>query len=138
MLSVDTSKADLVRDLSILFVEDDADVRESMSHFLSRRVKQVHTAHNGIAGLHSFRKLRPDLVISDIRMGGMDGLAMCKEIRAVEPELPVIIISAHNENDILLSSIDLGVTKFIVKPVDTDVLMKTIAGIAQLIERRRI
>ena len=127
-----------MRKLSILFVEDDADVRESMSQFLSRRVDKVHTAQNGIAGLNSFRELHPDLVISDIRMGGMDGLTMCKEIRDDEPELPVIIISAHNESDILLSSIDLGVTKFIVKPVDTDVLMKAIAGIAQSIERRKI
>ena len=93
MLSIDANKqAELVRKLSILFVDDDAEVRESMTHYLSRRVDKVHAAQNGIAGLNSFRELHPDLVISDIRMGDMDGLTMCREIRETKPELPVIII----------------------------------------------
>lgn len=138
MLTMDKgTEADLVRKLSVLFVDDDPDVRESMTHFLSRRIDNVHSAKNGIAGLNSFRELHPDLVISDIRMGGMDGLTMCREIRESEPDLPVIIISAHNESEILLSSIDLGITKFIVKPVDTDLLMGAIASVAQSLEQQR-
>ena len=62
---------------------------------------------------------------------------MCRQIRETEPKLPVIFISAHNESDILLSSIDLGITKFIVKPVDTDVLMDAIASVAQSLEQQR-
>lgn len=138
MLSIDTNaQANLVRKLSILFVEDDAEVRENMARYLARRVDRVHTAQNGMAGLNSFKELRPDLVISDIRMGEMDGLSMCRAIRETEPNLPVIIISAHNESDVLLSSIDLGITKFIVKPVDTDVLMETIAGVAKALQQQR-
>ncbi|MBU1424761.1 MAG: EAL domain-containing protein [Gammaproteobacteria bacterium] len=138
MLSIDAKEqADLVRKLSILFVDDDPDVRESMTQYLSRRVDKVHSAQNGIAGLDSFRELHPDLVISDIRMGGMDGLTMCREIREVEPGLPVIIISAHNESEILLSSIDLGITKFMVKPVDTGKLMDAISSVARELEQQR-
>ncbi len=132
-----SEKSNLVRNLSVLFVDDDADIRESMARYLSRRVGEVHTAQNGMDGLDSFKELRPDLVISDIRMGGMDGLTMCREIRKAEPELPVIIISAHNESDILLSSIDLGITKFIVKPVDTDALMQAISSVATSLEQKR-
>jgi diguanylate cyclase (GGDEF)-like protein/PAS domain S-box-containing protein len=132
-----SEQAENVRKLSILFVEDDADVRDSMAHFLSRRVDKVLTAQNGIAGYDSFSKLHPDLVISDIRMDGMDGLTMCRKIRETDPEVPVIIISAHNESEFLLSSIDLGVTKFIVKPVDTDILMEAIASIAQSLQQHR-
>ena len=130
-------KADLVRKLSVLFVDDDADVRESMVQYLSRRVGKVHTAQNGIAGINSFKEQHPDLVISDMRMGEMDGLTMCRELRETEPGLPVIIISAYNDSDILLSSIDLGVTKFIVKPVDTTVLMDAITNVAQSLEQQR-
>ena len=130
-------KADLVRKLSILFVDDDADVRESMTQYLSRRVGRIHTAQNGIAGINSFREQHPDLVISDMRMGGMDGLTMCRELRETEPKLPVIIISAYNDSDILLSSIDLGITKFLVKPVDTAVLMDAITNVAQSLEQQR-
>ncbi|MFA6014233.1 MAG: EAL domain-containing protein [Gallionellaceae bacterium] len=139
MLSINTkqSNSQLVSKLSVLFVEDDADVRDSMASYLSRRVAQVHTAHNGEAGLSTFNELHPDLVISDIRMGEMDGLAMCRAIREKSPNQPVIFISAHNESDILLSSIDLGVTKFIVKPVDTGILMETIGNVANMLEEQR-
>lgn len=138
MLSIETNnQANLVRKLSVLFVEDDDEVRDSMARYLSRRIDTVHTAHNGKAGLRMFMEQHPDLVISDIRMSGMDGLAMCRAIRETEPELPVILISAHNESDVLLSSIDLGVVKFIVKPVDTNVLMDAIGNVAQSLEQRR-
>lgn len=139
MLSINSKQSNsrLVSKLSVLFVEDDADVRDSMASYLSRRVAQVHTAHNGAAGLSTFNELHPDLVISDIRMGEMDGLAMCRAIREKSPNQPVIFISAHNESDILLSSIDLGVTKFIVKPVDTGILMETIGNVANMLEAQR-
>jgi diguanylate cyclase (GGDEF)-like protein/PAS domain S-box-containing protein len=135
MLATDITEP--VCQLSVLFVEDDADVRESMMRFLSRRIKRVYTASDGEAGLGLFNEHHPDLVISDIRMDGMDGLEMCCAIRQTTPDMPVIIISAHNEADVLLSSIDMGVTKFIVKPVDTDVLMQTIAHVAESIGQRR-
>jgi CheY-like chemotaxis protein len=82
--------------MSILFVDDDADVRDHMEHFLARRVARVYTAQNGVEGISSIKEWHPDLVISDIRMEGMDGLTMCSEIRETMPDLPVIFISAHN------------------------------------------
>ncbi len=139
MLVANTNnQAELLGKLSILFVEDDSEVRESMARYLSRRIGKVYTAHNGEAGLNSFKESHPDLVISDIRMGEMDGLEMCRAIREIDSDLPVIFISAHNESEILLSSIDLGVTKFIVKPVDTDLLMDTINDVAQSINEQHI
>lgn len=138
MLSIETSnQADMVRKLSILFVEDDNEVRDSMARYLSRRVDAVHTAHNGKVGLRMFNELHPDLVISDIRMGEMDGLAMCRAIRETDPDLPVILISAHNETEVLLSSIDMGVVKYIVKPVDTNVLMDAINNVARSLDQHR-
>lgn len=138
MLSLEsTDQATLVKNLSILFVDDDADVRDSMARYLARRVNKVHVAQNGKEGLDSFMAHSPDMVISDIRMGVMDGLVMCRAIRETHPDIPVIFISAHNESEILLSSIDLGITKFIVKPVDTDELMSTINNVANALENQR-
>lgn len=137
MLTIETKEqAALVCKLCILFVEDDDEVRESMARYLARRVGNVYVAQNGLEGLSLFREIHPDVVISDIRMGGMDGIGMCREIRKTDPDLPVIFISAHNESEILLTSIDLGVAKFIVKPVDTDVLMETIISLAESLERQ--
>lgn len=142
MLSIETggegaAKAALLAKLSVLFVEDDDEARENMASYLARRVNRVHATHNGLAGLDMFKGQHPDLVISDIRMGGMDGLDMCRAIREIDHEIPLILISAHNESDVLLSSIDLGIVKFIVKPVDTDVLMATLVSVAESLDQGR-
>lgn len=138
MLNIEKSQAaDMLRQFSILFVDDDADVRDSMANYLGRRVSHIYTAENGEAGLSSFMAMRPDIVISDVRMQGMDGLTMCRRIRESEPDVPMIFISAHDESDVLLSSIDIGINKFIVKPVRTDVLMDAIIGVASLLDHQR-
>lgn len=127
----------MMKNLSILIVEDEDEVRESMARYLARRIDTVRTAHSGEAGLDAYRKFCPDLVISDISMGEMDGLAMCRAIRDIDPDFPVIILSAHNEAEMLLSSIDLGITKFLVKPVDTDVLLTVLGNVAESLEKQR-
>ncbi|HLP96879.1 MAG TPA: EAL domain-containing protein [Sideroxyarcus sp.] len=132
-----TSQQGMLEKLSVLFVDDDEDARESMACYLQRRVGKVSTAENGLAGLSLFREQHHDLVISDIRMGSMDGLAMCRAIRESAPDVPVIFVSAHNESDILLSSIDLGITKFLVKPIDTDSLISTMHNVAAQLDKRR-
>lgn len=130
---------DLVHDLSILFVDDDEQAREHMARYLGRHAGKVLTATDGRHALDVFQEYAPDLVISDIRMAGMDGLTMCRKIRESAPAQPVIFISAHNESDVLLTSIDLGVTKFIVKPVDMNELMNAIGSVAKsLVEQRSL
>jgi len=95
MLTIDTTEqAELVRKLSILFVEDDAEVRDSMARYLGRRVDKVHTAQNGVDGLSSFREQHPDLVISDIRMPEVDGMQIYDFLKTKQMESRIVVVTA--------------------------------------------
>ena len=114
--------------LTVLYVEDEEESREQCSEFLTRLAGVLVTAHNGAEGLDAWRQHKPDIVITDIRMPVMDGLTMLQEIRSGDRTVPVIILSAFEEPEYLKRSIDLGVSGYVVKPVDvgrfTEVLLK--------------
>ncbi|MFZ4859222.1 MAG: response regulator [Desulfuromonadaceae bacterium] len=127
-----------LKSLTVLFVEDEDDSRELLSAFLSRLVGVLVTAQNGAEGLDAWRQHKPDIIITDIRMPVMDGLSMLQEIRTVDTEVPVIILSAFESSDYLKQSIDLGVCGYVFKPVDsakfTKLLLKSARGL--LLEKK--
>jgi phosphoserine phosphatase RsbU/P len=103
--------------MTILYVEDEDVVRTTISEMLSRRVERVLVASNGKGGLEQYYSGSPQMLISDIKMPIMDGLEMIKRIKLEEAEIPVIITSAHSESEYFLQAIDIGVDKFVLKPV---------------------
>jgi PAS domain S-box-containing protein len=115
-----------LKDLSILYVEDDDEIREQLCQFLRRRVGTLYTATNGREGLESFRAHQPDIVVSDIRMPIMDGLEMVDLIKREKPITPVIMTTAFNETSYFLRSIDIGVDKYVMKPVRIEALVDAI------------
>ena len=104
--------------LTVLYVEDDETTREELGKFLRRRVGRLVEATSGTEGLERFRTEHPALVITDIQMPGMDGLAMAAEIRRLDLHVPVLVTSAFEQVDYLRRAIDLGVDQFVAKPVD--------------------
>ena len=100
--------------LTVLFVEDGRVSCELRSVFLSRFVGVLVTAINGAEGLDAWRQHKPDIIITDIQMPVMDGLAMLQEIRSVDRAVPVIILSAFEEPEYLKRCIDLGVYGYVV------------------------
>lgn len=131
--------------LTVLYVEDDETTRELLTRFLQRRVGRVVVAADGVEGLYLFHAERPALVVTDIQMPRMDGLAMAEAIRRVDPAVPIVVITAFEQNDYLLRSIDVGINKYVTKPVDTDKLVAALLACAHLLhaesllarERRR-
>lgn len=126
-----------IKDLAVLYVEDDDEVREQLSQFLRRRVGTLYIAHNGQEGLRAFREYQPDVVVSDIRMPVMDGLDMVGAIKREMPTTPVIMTTAFNETDFFLRAIDLGVDKYVMKPVRVDNLVDAINRSAVALKARR-
>lgn len=122
----------ILRELSVLYVEDEATIREQLAELLARRVAAVHTAQDGEEGLAAFLRHKPDIVISDIRMPRMSGLEMAEAIKRVSPNTPVIIATAHKDSDFLLKAISLDIDKFLVKPVGKDQLLEALLGCARL------
>lgn len=111
------SNEGLLKEISILYVEDDEHVRESTLKFLSRRFDKVYGASDGKEGLETFRKNSPDIVITDIQMPVMNGLEMAKQIKEMSPDTPVIITTAYSETPYLITSIEIGIDRYISKPM---------------------
>ena len=119
MIQTDTN-GDFLNTLTILYVEDDPDAREQLGRFLQRRVGTLITAENGAAGLAAFGKQHPNIVITDIQMPVMDGLTMAQEIRKLDATVPIIVVTAFEQTDYLLRSIEIGMDKYVAKPVNPD------------------
>jgi len=117
--------------ISALYVEDDDMTREELSKFLKRRLRKLFTAKNGEEGLEKFLKLKPDVLITDIKMSPQDGLSMATEIRRKGYNTPIIITSALSDSDNILSAVDVGIVKYVVKPVDTDELLEALNEVSK-------
>lgn len=109
-----------LKELTVLYVEDDPDVRRQFELFLNRRCGTVLSASNGREGLALFGERMPHVVITDIQMPGMDGLEMLAEIRKTDLAVPCIVTTAFEQPDYLMRSIDVGVDKYVIKPVIGD------------------
>ena len=125
--------ADFLRTLSLLYVEDEEDVRRELARFLSRRFAKVDVAANGQEGLELFRQHGGyDIVVTDVRMPVMDGLSMAAAIKDIQREVPVIVITAYNEMDYFVRAIEIGIDRYITKPVDPFLLMEAVSRSAKM------
>ncbi|QWR76256.1 histidine kinase dimerization/phosphoacceptor domain -containing protein [Candidatus Magnetomonas plexicatena] len=132
-----TAKKRTKHDLTVLYVEDDDVTRVSLVNFLERNVTVLHVAHNGMEGLSLFETSKPDLIITDIRMPVMDGLAMSKAIKEKNKSTPIIVTTSHNDVHLLLSAIDIGIDKYIVKPIKFEQLGAAINSCANSLYQER-
>lgn len=119
--------------LAVLYVEDDDEIREQLAQFLRRRVGRLYTAENGRQGLDAWHRYHPDIVVSDIRMPEMDGLEMADRIKNDSASAPIILTSAFSDTAYLLRSIDIGIDKYVLKPVRTEALETALHRVAQTV-----
>lgn len=117
--------------LVILFVEDEDDLREALESAIGDEFAKFITARDGDDGLKKFKKYKPDIVITDIMMPVMDGLGMAKEIKKLSKQTPVVILSAFSEKERLLGAIDVGIDKYLIKPIDPDALLRALSVLAK-------
>lgn len=122
-MTISNSDLAYLKTLSVLYVEDDVDTRTGIARLLLPRIGSLITADNGAEGLAAFRDHSPDIVITDIHMPVMDGLSMAQEIRHLNQQVPIIIITAFEQTDYLMHSIEIGIDRYVIKPVMLDKLM---------------
>lgn len=111
---------------SLLLVDDDPSLLKLLGMRLSSEGFQVSTAASGEEALKLLRRERIDLVLSDLRMDEMDGMALFAEIQKHQPGMPVIILTAHGSIPDAVAATQQGVFGFLTKPVDRDALYKAI------------
>ena len=117
--------------ISILYVEDEEVTRSAVARMLKRRVLTVYEAENGREGLDLYKQYRPDIVISDIKMPLLDGMEMSKEIKALDKSSKIILTTAHSDANILINSIEVGIDKYIMKPLDMASLFSSVEKCAE-------
>ncbi|NOX32850.1 MAG: response regulator [Deltaproteobacteria bacterium] len=103
----------------ILIVDDEAGIRKVLKITLESSGYEVCLAPDGEAGLTAFIEKNPDLVITDIKMPGIDGIEFLKQIKSIAPETEVIMITGHGDMDLAVKSLKHDAADFITKPIDS-------------------
>ena len=124
-------------DIAVLLVEDEPLAREAIASMLRRDVRTVYLAADGQEGLEAFTRYRPEVVVTDIRMPAMNGLAMAREVRRRAPRTHIIVTTAHNDIEFFLEAIDIGIDQYVLKPVDRQRLFESIRKCVEVITLER-
>ncbi len=112
--------------VGVIYVEDNLGLSKNVETLLSRIFKNVYIAHDGEDGYSQFLKYRPKIVITDINMPVLNGFAMTKKIKDIEPDCKIIILSAFDEKKHLYTAIKLGVFSYLHKPSKTPELINAL------------
>ncbi|MEA3315102.1 MAG: response regulator [Campylobacterota bacterium] len=108
-----------LQSVKILFVEDEIDLITIISDTLNKLKTNFKTAQNGQLALDKFKEENDfDLIVTDINMPVMNGLELIENIRKIDKNIPVIIMSAHTEPEYIKSAEELGVKNYLLKPFD--------------------
>lgn len=124
-------------DISLLYVEDEKVTREQVSRILQRIVTELYVAENGQQGLELYREKRPDIILTDIMMPVMNGLEMSREIRSMDRDSQLIMLTAYSDTEYLLECISLGVNQYVQKPVDFSRLTSAIESCSNYVLLKR-
>ncbi len=125
------------KDVSVLFVEDDKGISKEMELLLSEIFSNIKVTFDGVEALeeyHNYYRLNgkyPDLILTDVQMPNMNGIELIKHIYKENPEQKVIVLSAHNESEYLMELVNLGIYRFILKPMDYDNFIEIIFKISK-------
>lgn len=111
-----------VKDWKVLFIDDDEGIRKVMSIALEDAGYNMLTATDGESGIELCQKHSPHIIITDIRMPGMDGIEVLKSIKETDPDKEVIVTTAYGEIEYAIQALQLGASDFITKPINDNAL----------------
>lgn len=111
---------------SVLYVEDEDGIRNNIEEILKHLFKEVSSAKNASDAYKKYIQNKPDLIITDIKMGNETGIDLIKRIRETDSKTRVIVTSAHTDLDYLLEATQLHLVKYIVKPITNDNLIEAL------------
>src|ERR1700746_3174375 len=102
----------------VLLIDDETDVQYSFQRIFNAPDTELTTASSGEEGLRVIAKLKPDLVIMDIRMAGLSGLETLRRIRQIDSKLLVILMTAYGTTQTAIEAMKLGAYDYLLKPFD--------------------
>lgn len=121
----------------ILLVDDEEGIRKVLSISLADSGYQVLTAENGERALEQFRQEQPEIVLTDIKMPGMDGIELLRKIKAQNADAEVIMITGHGDMDLAVKSLQSDAADFITKPINDSALEVALKRVHERMDLKR-
>lgn len=119
-----------------LIIDDEQPTLYMFSLFLDAFGYEVITAENAVSGIELYKKERPAIVITDIKMPGMDGLDTLRMLKTIDPSVQVIVMTGHGDQDLMKQAMELKATAFLHKPIDRKALEKALEKAVNNLERK--
>ena len=121
---------------TIVYAEDETIIRLNVTQMLEEYFKKVIAVSNGKEALKSYRENKADVLMLDISMPLMTGLEVAKVVREENEDIPIIMLTALSDRDTLLDAVDLGLVKYILKPMSNEVFIETLKRLSKVLKYR--
>ncbi len=122
--------ASKIKNLTLLYVEDDAEIQGYLAEFLRRYTSNLHLAQSAEIGQELYEKINPDIILLDINLPGKSGIDFARELRLSDHDTRIIISTAYTDKEFLLTAVELELTRYLVKPVTSTELMEALSKAA--------
>jgi two-component system NtrC family sensor kinase len=124
--------------LKLLLIDDEEPIRRALGRTLKSDGYEVLTAEDGKTGVELFMQEKPPIILTDIKMPGMDGIEVLKRIKEINPETEVIVITAYGEMEAAIQCLQLEASDFITKPVNDEALSVALKRAKERLDIRRM
>lgn len=124
----------------IIVIEDDSDIQELIKYNLSKEKFKVGGYTSGEDGLNAIKQLKPDLILLDLMLPGIDGLEICRQLKkdSTTDNIPIIMLTAKTEESDIVSGLELGADDYITKPFSPKVLIARIRSLFRRLKAKEI
>ena len=123
--------------LKLLYIEDDRDIQEIYLNLLQEHIGEVYCANDGEEGYEKYLEIKPDIILLDINMPKIDGLTLAKKIREIDKDVKIIITTSYSDREKLLQAIELYLIKYILKPIEPNILKDALFKAIKEIEKEQ-
>ncbi len=124
--------------MTLLYAEDDQETRENYAFILKPYFKEIFLAQDGAEALIQYHEKRPDIMLLDISMPHVSGLDMLKKIRQKDQQTPVVMLTAHSQQELLLQAVNLKLDAYFIKPVDENLLKNKLIMLINQLQAKKV
>ncbi len=126
-----------MNEFSILYIEDDKLTQNIINSVLGKKFSKIFLANDGVEGIKLYHEKNPDIILSDISMPKMNGIEMTKKIKKIDPTQKIALFTGYNQIEYLNKAINVGVDKYILKPLDTKQMFEALEDIVISLKREK-
>ena len=127
----------MANSFSILYIEDDRLTQKIIVSVLKKYFTKIFVANDGIEGIKLYHEKNPDIILSDISMPNLNGIEMIGQIKHHNPKQKIILFTGYNDLEYLKKAINLGVDKYIMKPLETDEMLRVLNEIVVTLKKEK-